>query len=97
MIKLRLAGCCQRSALCIRLPLAEHLPDDGRQFSHHGHAGDGAAASAFDPFVPLPQSSILPQRLVRSLRQKPPADVAASFGDSSKSLVVFSAVTTAGC
>ena len=85
-----------RSALCIGLSLAEHMPDDGGQFSHHRHSGDGASASTFDPFVPLPQSSILPQRLVSDLRQKPPGDVAASLGNSAESLVVFTAVTTAG-
>ena len=102
MIKLRSAGCCNGSALSVRLPLAEHLPDDRGQFSHHRHPGNGASAPAFDSFVPLPQSSILPQRLVSDLCQQPPGETnlrsvpAASLGDSSEPLTVLSTIATPG-
>ena len=92
------SACCgNRSALSVGLLFAEHMPDDSRKFSHHRDSGDRASASAFDPFVPLSQASILSQRLVSDLCQQPPGHVTASLGDSSESLIVFTAIATAGC
>lgn len=82
------------SALGVRLSFAEHLPDDGGQFSHDRHSGDRASAPPSDPFVPFAQPSVLPQCLVSDLRQEPPGNVAASPGDSAESLIVPATVTT---
>ena len=56
------------SALGIRLLLGQHVPDNRGQLSHHSHAGDAAAPSAFDPFVPFAQLLVLLERLVSHLR-----------------------------
>src|SRR5262245_30504073 len=43
----------QRSALTIRLPFAQHVPDEGGQLAHHRHARDAGAPAAFDALEPL--------------------------------------------
>ena len=41
------------TTLAICLALAQHMPDDCGQFSHHGNTSDRRSSSAFDPFEPL--------------------------------------------
>lgn len=46
--------CRELTALVIRFPATQHVPDDGCQLPHHGDASNATSSPAFDTLEPLP-------------------------------------------
>src|SRR5262249_54272443 len=89
-------GLREGPALGLRLPFAQHVPEDRGQFAHHRDAGDGGAPSPLDPFEPLAQPGVLAHPFARPARQQPPRHPTARLGNVAQALGVFAAVAATG-
>ena len=65
----------------IRLLISQHVPEDGRDSSHHSHSSDLRPTTLFDPSIPGPHLGILLQEVQHQLPQDEPRDRAALLGD----------------
>jgi hypothetical protein len=85
----RRSGRRRLPALRVRLPLTQHVPDDGRQLAHHRDAGHRRSPPALDPPEPVPQPSVPAEHLMHQLGEQPPGRGAARLGDPAQPLVTL--------
>lgn len=78
---IQLAQPRRRAADGVCLLITQHVPEDGRDSAHHGHASDLRPTTLFDPPIPGPHLGILLQKVQDQLPQDEPRDRAALLGD----------------
>ena len=77
-----ISTCRKSSTVGVRFILGKHVPNDCREFTHHGHAGYAAATPAFDTFEPLLQLLVDSEDFVSHLSQQPASHTTAGLGDA---------------